>query len=76
MRSQAAAEEAGEGEEDVEKPPDVVFEGGFRIPGDLYGRLFDYQKTGKGLGFMHKGSWDPSPHVAALIRRRCRAANA
>ncbi|KAK9827355.1 hypothetical protein WJX81_000181 [Elliptochloris bilobata] len=26
--------------------PDVVFDGGYRIPGDIYARLFDYQKTG------------------------------
>ena len=26
--------------------PDVVFDGGYRIPGDIYERLFDYQKTG------------------------------
>lgn len=26
--------------------PDTVFEGGFRIPGDVYPSLFDYQKTG------------------------------
>jgi DNA excision repair protein ERCC-6 len=25
---------------------DVVFEGGFRVPGPLYWRLFDYQQTG------------------------------
>lgn len=25
---------------------DVVFEGGFRVPADIYTRLFDYQKTG------------------------------
>ena len=43
-RSRAAAEV--DGEESAENPPDVVFEGGYHIPGDLYGRLFDYQKTG------------------------------
>lgn len=26
--------------------PDAVFEGGYRIPGDVYPSLFDYQKTG------------------------------
>ncbi len=26
--------------------PDAEFEGGFRIPGDIYSSLFDYQKTG------------------------------
>jgi len=26
--------------------PDVVFDGGYRIPGNIYERLFDYQKTG------------------------------
>jgi len=26
--------------------PDTLFEGGFRIPGDIYPSLFDYQKTG------------------------------
>ena len=28
---------------------DVVFEGGFRVPADIYNRLFDYQKTGMNL---------------------------
>lgn len=26
--------------------PDVIFEGGYRLPGDLYSKLFDYQRTG------------------------------
>ncbi len=26
---------------------DVAFDGGFNVPGDIYHRLFDYQKTGK-----------------------------
>ncbi len=43
-RSQAAADQARPPGE--EKPADVVFEGGLHIPGDLYARLFDYQKTG------------------------------
>lgn len=34
---------AGEAGEDV---ADVVFDGGFRIPGRIYGRLFPYQQTG------------------------------
>jgi hypothetical protein len=25
---------------------DVCFDGGFKVPGDIYNRLFDYQKTG------------------------------
>lgn len=25
---------------------DVVFDGGFKVPGSIYGRLFDYQRTG------------------------------
>lgn len=33
---------SGEGEAGED---DVVFEGGFRLPADLYGRLFDYQRT-------------------------------
>ena len=43
-RSQAAADKARPPGE--EKAADVVFEGGLHIPGDLYARLFDYQKTG------------------------------
>ena len=27
--------------------PDAVFEGGLRIPGRIFTRLFDYQKTGE-----------------------------
>jgi hypothetical protein len=43
--------EASDGEEEVlveeeEEEDVVVFEGGLRIPADLYDRLFDYQKTG------------------------------
>ena len=26
---------------------DVVFDGGYQVPGGIYSRLFDYQKTGK-----------------------------
>lgn len=26
---------------------DVAFDGGFSVPGNIYNRLFDYQKTGK-----------------------------
>jgi DNA excision repair protein ERCC-6 len=36
-------------EEESEEPepiPDVIFEGGYRVPGDLYSKLFDYQRTG------------------------------
>ena len=25
---------------------DVVFDGGYQVPGSIYSRLFDYQKTG------------------------------
>ncbi|KAF1836949.1 hypothetical protein BDW02DRAFT_544980 [Decorospora gaudefroyi] len=39
-----------EGEEECHLPhptePDTEFDGGFRIPGDIYPALFDYQKTG------------------------------
>jgi DNA excision repair protein ERCC-6 len=39
-----------EGEEECYQPhptePDTEFDGGFRIPGDIYPALFDYQKTG------------------------------
>lgn len=38
----AGADDAATGSE----LPDVVFDGGYRIPGDIYERLFDYQKTG------------------------------
>ncbi|KAH7139411.1 SNF2 family N-terminal domain-containing protein [Dendryphion nanum] len=42
--------EDDEGEEECFLPhptqPDTEFEGGFKIPGDIYPALFDYQKTG------------------------------
>ena len=36
------------------KTEDAVFEGGLRIPGRIFSRLFDYQKTGAG-----SGAWTP-----------------
>lgn len=42
--AEAAAEEREEQAEEV--APDVIFEGGYRVPGDLYSKLFDYQRTG------------------------------
>jgi DNA excision repair protein ERCC-6 len=45
-----AAEEEEEDEDECYKPhptePDTEFDGGFKIPGDIYPALFDYQKTG------------------------------
>jgi DNA excision repair protein ERCC-6 len=38
---EAAAEGLADGAAD-----DVVFDGGFRVPGGLWGQLFDYQRTG------------------------------
>ena len=35
---------AGYDNQDMEE--DVVFDGGFQVPGSIYNRLFDYQKTG------------------------------
>jgi len=49
---QAQQETKAEDEDDEEwhlphpTRPDTEFEGGFRIPGDIYPSLFDYQKTG------------------------------
>ena len=40
MRNQETAEAS------EEQMPPVVFEGGYQIPGKLYDKLFDYQKTG------------------------------
>ena len=37
----AKREAAGE-----EPEPDAEFDGGFKVPGDVFSRLFDYQKTG------------------------------
>ena len=37
---------------------EVSFDGGFRVPGRIYNRLFDYQKTGK----MHCLSLTPMLH--------------
>lgn len=46
----ASLEENLEGKAEWHMPhpsrTDAVFEGGFRIPGDIYSSLFDYQKTG------------------------------
>lgn len=47
----AAAPAAGGGDAaavalDDDVMADVEFDGGFRVPGDIYHRLFDYQKTG------------------------------
>ena len=41
------AEEAAEREAAQEAAEeDAVFDGGFRVPGGIFTRLFDYQKTG------------------------------
>lgn len=32
-----------------EQQEDVVYDGGFRVPGDLHDRLLDFQKTGEAL---------------------------
>ena len=32
---------------------DVVFDGGYQVPGSVYSRLFDYQKTGTLLHIAH-----------------------
>jgi hypothetical protein len=39
-------EESSEGVAAADQEGDAVFEGGFRVPGNVYDRLFDYQKTG------------------------------
>lgn len=36
---------AGYDNQDTEE--DVVFDGGYQVPGSIYSRLFDYQKTGQ-----------------------------
>ena len=35
---------------------EASFDGGFRVPGSIYNRLFDYQKTGMRI-------WPAPPHV-------------
>lgn len=43
-------EESREGVAADDQEGDAVFDGGFRVPGNVYDRLFDYQKTGaKGM---------------------------
>jgi len=37
--------EEGASEESEGEVEDVTFEGGFKVPGDLYAKLFDYQRT-------------------------------
>ncbi len=39
-------EDEQEEEQQPEALADVIFEGGYRVPGDLYSKLFDYQRTG------------------------------
>lgn len=50
-----AADSLDEADEDL--LAEVSFDGGFRVPGRIYNRLFDYQKTGKkrhlDLGRLH-----------------------
>ena len=48
----AKREAAGE-----EPEPDAEFDGGFKVPGDIFSRLFDYQKTG----------WYLSPRVHSIL---------
>ncbi|GAB7339418.1 hypothetical protein MBLNU457_6052t1 [Dothideomycetes sp. NU457] len=47
-QQEAKAEEEDDEEWHLPHPtrPDTEFQGGFRIPGDIYPSLFDYQKTG------------------------------
>jgi DNA excision repair protein ERCC-6 len=48
-KSAEAAVEEEEGDECFQPhpiEPDTAFDGGFRVPGDIYPALFDYQKTG------------------------------
>jgi len=40
---------AGYDNQDMED--DVVFDGGYQVPGSIFGRLFDYQKTGMSFTF-------------------------
>lgn len=41
-KDKAKLQAAGE-----ELPPDAEFDGGFKVPGNIFSRLFDYQKTGQ-----------------------------
>lgn len=45
-KSQNAHDSEGEWYQPHPVTPDTEFEGGYRIPGDIYPSLFDYQKTG------------------------------
>ncbi|KAL4452053.1 hypothetical protein ABPG75_007715 [Micractinium tetrahymenae] len=45
LQASGEAAVSGSGSEEEEGEDDVVFEGGYRLPADLYGRLFDYQRT-------------------------------
>jgi hypothetical protein len=42
----AAGAAAGAEEPKEDLLADVEFDGGLRVPGDIYNRLYDYQKTG------------------------------
>ena len=46
LEQQAIKQDTQEEGEDPDTMRDVEFDGGFKIPGTIYNRLFDYQKTG------------------------------
>ncbi|KIY93273.1 DNA excision repair protein ERCC-6 [Monoraphidium neglectum] len=45
QQQQPGQREGGNGGSDGEEEEDAVFDGGFRVPGWLWSRLFDYQRT-------------------------------
>ena len=47
LEQQALKQEVKEEGEDPDTTRDVEFDGGFKIPGTIYNRLFDYQQTGE-----------------------------
>ncbi len=42
---QVATRMAGDEDDNGDEVEDVTFQGGYRIPGDIYAKLFDYQRT-------------------------------
>lgn len=49
-----------------EPPPDAEFDGGFKVPGTIFNRLFDYQKTGRSICSVLLDAFAPSSHEAFL----------
>lgn len=60
-----SAGSSGSARDELDVMADVCFDGGFKVPGDIYNRLFDYQKTGAAkLAF---AQWASYPHIEGVF---------